>query len=226
MAAHSGHTFAMTEKPTAAVSQKAISDFISVIRTTPDGDSLQVSVIRQKGADPVDVTIQPKRIEANAPKTIGVMLSPNFIRTELMKVDNPVDAVVPAAKLVSSITKETASGLVMFFGQIITGQDTGGQQVSGPIGLIKTGSDVVSTKNWSTVFAFAAAISINLGVVNAFPLPALDGGQLVFVLAEAVSGRKIDQRLKEEIIGITVLLLIFVSASAALGDVQNLLLKN
>jgi RIP metalloprotease RseP len=135
-----------------------------------------------------------------------------------------MQAVAPAAKLVSSITKETAAGLITFFGQIISGSDTGGQQVSGPIGLIKTGSDVVATKNWNTVFAFAAAISINLGVVNAFPLPALDGGQLIFVLAEAATGRKIDQRLQEEIIGVTVLLLLFVSVSAALGDVQNLMI--
>ena len=82
----------------------------------------------------------------------------------------------------------------------------------------------MATNNWSTVFAFAAAISINLGVVNAFPLPALDGGQLVFVLTEAATGRKIDQRLQEEIIGATVLLLILVSISAALGDVQSLMI--
>lgn len=215
----------MAENPSASLSQKAISDFISVIRATPDGETLNLAVVRKKGAEPVAITIQPKRLEANAPKTIGVMLSPNFVKTELIKVDNPAKAVVPAAKLVSSVTKETAEGLLTFFGQIITFKDTGGQQVSGPIGLIKTGSDVVSTQNWGTVFAFAAAISINLGVVNAFPLPALDGGQLVFVLVEAVSGRKVDQRLQEEIIGITVLLLIFVSINAALGDVQNLLLK-
>ena len=216
----------MSQSPTAADSQKAITELISTIRSTPDGDDVRLSVIRNKGTKPVDVTIQPARTQANSPKTIGVMLSPNFVKTELLKVNNPTEAVLPAAKLVSSQTQETAGGLLKFFGQLVSGKDTGGQQVSGPIGLLKTGSDVVSTKDWSTVFAFAAAISINLGVVNAFPLPALDGGQLVFVLAEAVSGRKIDQRLQEEIIGITVLLLLFVSASAALGDVQNLVLKN
>lgn len=198
---------------------------ISTIRATPDGDDVKLSVIRSKGSNPVDLSIKPTRVQTNAPKTVGVMLSPNYVKTELLKVNNPVEAVVPAAKLVSSTTRETAGGLLKFFGQLVSGKDTGGQQVSGPIGLLKTGSDVVSTKDWSTVFAFAAAISINLGVVNAFPLPALDGGQLVFVLAEAVTKKKIDQRLQEEIIGITLLLLLFVSASAALGDVQNLLVK-
>ena len=172
----------------------------------------------------MDVTIQPKRFGGEkAPKTIGVLLSPNYIRTELMKVDNPVDAIVPAAKITTRITTETANGLLTFFGTVIMGKDTGGQGVSGPIGLIKSGSDIVASNNWGQVLAFAAAISINLGVVNAFPLPALDGGQLVFVLVEAATKRKVDQRLQEEIVGVTVLLLILVSISAAIGDVQNLL---
>ena len=225
MPQRSGNNLALSERPTAAASQEAITKVISTIRATPDGGDVKLSVIRNKGATPIDVSIEPTRVKASAPKTVGVMLSPNFVRTELVKANNPLEAIAPAAKLVTSTTQETASGLLRFFGQLVSGKDTGGQQVSGPIGLLKTGSDVVSTKDWSTVFTFAAAISINLGVVNAFPLPALDGGQLVFVLAEAVSGRKVDQRLQEEIIGITVLLLLFVSASAALGDVQNLLVK-
>jgi RIP metalloprotease RseP len=215
----------MAKSPSASASQKAISDFISVIRATPEGESLQVSILRNKGSEPITVDIRPQRLDAKAPKTIGVLLAPNYVRTEIVKVNNPIEAVTPAATLVSAITKETASGLFTFFGQIIAGRDTGGQQVSGPIGLLKTGSEVVATKNWSTVFAFAAAISINLGVVNAFPLPALDGGQLIFVLAEAATGRKIDQRLQEEIIGVTVLLLLLVSVSAALGDVQTLMIR-
>ena len=124
------------------------------------------------------------------------------------------------------MTKETAAGLSKFFGQLLSGKDTGGQQISGPIGLIKTGSDIVSTNNWNTVLAFAAAVSINLGVANALPLPALDGGQLVFVAIEAATGRKVDQRVQEEVIGVTVLFLILLSASAAFGDIQNILMKN
>lgn len=212
----------LSERPTTAQSQKAINDFISTIRSTPDGEQLNLSVLRNN--KPLDVSIKPKRVDGEkAPKTIGVLLSPNFVKTELLKVDNPVDAVVPAAKLTYRITLETANGLLTFFGTLIMGKDTGGQGVSGPIGLLKSGSDIVATNNWGQVLAFAAAISVNLGVVNAFPLPALDGGQLVFVLVEAVTKRKVDQRLQEEIIGVTVLLLLLTSVSAAIGDVQSLL---
>jgi membrane-associated protease RseP (regulator of RpoE activity) len=66
-------------------------------------------------------------------------------------------------------------------------------------------------------------LSVNLGVLNALPLPALDGGQLVFVLAEALTGRKVDQRLQESITSVAVLFLLWVSAFAAFGDVGNIL---
>ena len=214
----------MTESPSAAVSQEAISDFIKTIRATPDGESLSVSILRNGGRQ--DVSIQPKKMDGNSAKSIGVLLSPNFARTEVIKANNPLEAVPPALKIVTSMTKETAAGLSKFFGQLLSGKDTGGQQISGPIGLIKTGSDIVSTNNWNTVLAFAAAVSINLGVANALPLPALDGGQLVFVAIEAATGRKVDQRVQEEVIGVTVLFLILLSASAAFGDIQNILMKN
>jgi RIP metalloprotease RseP len=213
----------MSPSPSAVDAQEAIADFIKTIRATPDGESLSVSVLR--GNEPVDVAIQPKKLDGNS-KSIGVMLSPNFARTEIIKADNPIDAVAPAAKMVSTMTKDTAVGLSKFFSQLLSGKDTAGQQISGPIGLIKTGSEIVATNNWSTVLAFAAAVSINLGVANALPLPALDGGQLVFVAIEAITKKKVDQRVQEEVIGVTVLFLIFLSASAAFGDVQSILLSS
>jgi regulator of sigma E protease len=90
--------------------------------------------------------------------------------------------------------------------------------------LIKTGTpEVVATKDLTTVLLFAAALSVNLGVINALPLPALDGGQLVFVLAEALTGRKVDQRLQEGISSVAVLLLLLVSISTAFSDVGSII---
>mmetsp|Transcript_18302 Transcript_18302/g.34032 ORF Transcript_18302/g.34032 Transcript_18302/m.34032 type:complete len:141 (+) Transcript_18302:242-664(+) len=88
----------------------------------------------------------------------------------------------------------------------------------------RTGSDVVSTNDLRAVVGFAAAISIDLAVINSLPLPALDGGQLVFVLAEAATGRKIDQRLQENINAAVLLLLLLVSVGTTIGDVEAIAL--
>ena len=69
-------------------------------------------------------------------------------------------------------------------GMLVTGQ-VGVDQLSGPVGVAEV---MASTARYS-ISAFlqlVAFISINLGVMNLLPLPALDGGRLVFLLIEAV----------------------------------------
>jgi len=80
----------------------------------------------------------------------------------------------------------------------------------------------VSSADFAAVVAFAASISINLAVVNSLPLPALDGGQLAFVLAEAAAGRRIDQRVQESINASALLFLLFISFGTAVGDVTSI----
>eukprot|EP00956_Cyclotella_meneghiniana_P043350 scaffold266059_cov86-Cyclotella_meneghiniana.AAC.2 len=94
--------------------------------------------------------------------------------------------------------------------------------MSGPIGVVKAGADVVKSSDFTAVVAFAAGISVNLAVINALPLPALDGGQLMFVLAEAISARKIDQRLQEGINAGALLILLVISAGTTVGDITSL----
>ena len=207
-------------------SQKAISDFIAQIRATPDGSSLAIDVQHKGDSNRVEqVRVQPQRQGGpNGPKTIGVLLSPNYIRMDVLKTSNPVEAGRLALGYCTDLTVETTTGLLSFLSGLIVGGNSGtGAQVSGPIGLIKTGSDVVATQDWTAVLLFAAAISINLGVINSIPLPALDGGQLVFVLAEAVTGRKVNQRFQEGVTGVAVLFLLLLSAGTFVGDISSIL---
>lgn len=222
-----------------AEAQKAISNLIAQIRATPDGQDIQLQVLRNS-AGKADlwkddtssnlqrqqqvVSVKPQRSEANAAQTIGVLLSPNVIENRVLQTKNPIEAAGLAAQYAGSLTRDTAAGLASFFGEMFSfsSKSTSTAQVSGPIGLIKTGTEVIATNDIRNVLLFAAAISINLGVVNAFPLPALDGGQLIFVLAEAITGRKVDQRLQEGITGASLVFLLAISAGAAFGDIASI----
>jgi membrane-associated protease RseP (regulator of RpoE activity) len=222
-----GNPITLSESPTAFESQKAISNFIAIIRETPDGEPVKLSVLHANDAKPVELTIVPRSTEMTTgsvgPKSIGIFLTPHFVASKVLKSDSLPEAAKLAYGYAVDVTSQTANGLLTVARESLAGKGgPAGQQVSGPIGLIKTGSEIVATKDVNTVLMFAAAISINLAVVNSFPLPGLDGGQLVFVLAEAVSGRKIDQQLQEGITGVTVLLLLLTSVGTAFGDVQAL----
>ena len=86
--------------------------------------------------------------------------------------------------------------------QLVTG-NAGMQDLSGPVGIVSTITEVGSQAEtaadaWSQIFYFAALLAVNLAVMNMLPIPALDGGRILFLLIDAVSllilGRKVPER--------------------------------
>lgn len=63
--------------------------------------------------------------------------------------------------------------------------------VAGPVGIARL-SRQAGESGWMTLLQFAAILSANLGLINLFPIPGLDGGRLLFVGAEAVRGRRVE----------------------------------
>jgi regulator of sigma E protease len=71
--------------------------------------------------------------------------------------------------------------------------ETAGEAVTGPIGIAILTNEVTKL-GVAYVLEFAALISLNLALINIFPFPALDGGRIGFVAAEAVLGRRVSPR--------------------------------
>eukprot|EP00980_Cylindrotheca_fusiformis_P015187 scaffold4204_cov140-Cylindrotheca_fusiformis.AAC.6 len=220
-----GNVIAMSKKSGIVAAQKQVSETITAIRDTKDGESVTLAVKRE-GKDSVEnVAITPKRNGEASPQAIGVFLSPNYVKTEKIQSNNPIEASKLAFRYLKSITTQTLDGFASLFFAMFSGKGAPpGQGLSGPVGLIKSGTQVVSTQDATSVLLFAAALSVNLGVVNALPIPALDGGQLLFVLAEAVTGRKVNQRLQEGLTSAAVFFLLLITASTTFSDVGNIIL--
>ncbi len=75
--------------------------------------------------------------------------------------------------------------------------------LSGPVGIVDAiGSSVEEAKSegavvmWMQMFYWAILLSANLGVMNLLPLPALDGGRLIFLLIEAVTKKKVNPNIE------------------------------
>ncbi|MFN9860578.1 MAG: site-2 protease family protein, partial [Pseudanabaena sp.] len=73
--------------------------------------------------------------------------------------------------------------------QLATNFQNTASQLSGPVAIVAMGSELVKS-DAAALFDFTAIISINLAIINILPLPALDGGQLVFLVIEALRGGK------------------------------------
>lgn len=75
---------------------------------------------------------------------------------------------------------------------LVTGR-FGFNQLSGPVGIGSAVGEATS-QGWSSLGLLVAFITINLGVFNLLPLPALDGGRLIFLLIELVRGRPVNPK--------------------------------
>ena len=93
-----------------------------------------------------------------------------------------------------------------FFGTLFQGKVTS-SDVAGPVGTIAYVSQAVRY-GFEVVLRFGILISISLGIFNLLPIPALDGGRLVFLLFEAVTGKKVDPE-KEGMVHFVGLILLF-----------------
>lgn len=98
-------------------------------------------------------------------------------------------APVEGAVITWEITKEIAAGLAHFFGSVFT-FSANLSQVSGPVGIAGAVGDAYD-QGFAQLFTIAALISINLALINLLPIPALDGGRLLFVIIESVIRRPI-----------------------------------
>lgn len=97
---------------------------------------------------------------------------------------------------------------IKVIGKLFTG-DLSLNNLSGPISIAK-GAGISSEIGLVYYLSFMALISVNLGIMNLFPLPVLDGGHLVFLAAEAIRGKPLSVRVQEigYRIGATLLLML------------------
>lgn len=103
-----------------------------------------------------------------------------------------MDAPVVAAGILGQLTLATLAA----FGGLIAGLFTHGQvsaQVAGPVGIVALLSSMTDLGT-AYVLAFVASISLSLAVINALPLPALDGGRWVMAAVQKALGRSLSEK--------------------------------
>jgi regulator of sigma E protease len=103
---------------------------------------------------------------------------------------------VPAA-LIGGVTQtwQVTAETIVGLWQMITGQ-RGTGDLGGPLRIAQL-SGQVAQLGVASLISFIAVLSVNLGLINLFPIPVLDGGHLLFYLAEAIRGRPIPPRAQE-----------------------------
>ena len=103
---------------------------------------------------------------------------------------------------------------------LVTGR-YGAEAVSGPVGITNTLGDAAKSGFADFVY-LAAFISINVGVMNLLPLPALDGGRLVFHIIELIVRKPVPKKIEGIIHGVGLMLLLALLTVVTLKDIVTI----
>ncbi len=104
-------------------------------------------------------------------------------------------------------------------GMLVTGKFTL-DALSGPVGIYKA-TETVAQHGVYSLMNWAAILSINLGIMNLLPLPALDGGRLLFFLFEAIRGKPIDKQKEGMVHFVGIVLLMLLMLVVTWNDIQQ-----
>jgi regulator of sigma E protease len=161
-----------------AVDDYVVEDFLVYTTYLREraGQSVTFQVERDREIIPITATIPETLPEATEPLGMSLLREVQFERTPLWQV--PWTTVTEFARWTTMLI----SGLF----QLLTGAVSFGD-VAGPIGMGQLTSEVISESAmplWVTLTTLTIILSLNLGMLNLLPLPALDGGRLLFVLIE------------------------------------------
>ncbi|MBL6957612.1 MAG: RIP metalloprotease RseP [Rhodospirillales bacterium] len=167
-------------------------DLRRIISVNP-GRKLSFQVLREDQELSLVATPKARKMKSDSGemREIGLLgVSPDPEQVGYIRM-NPLSATWMAVERTYGLTAQIMNAL----GQIISGQRTA-KELGGPLRIAQISGQMAQGGVMNLIF-FMAALSINLGLINLFPIPMLDGGHLVFYMAEAVRGRPIGARAQE-----------------------------
>lgn len=159
------------------------SQFVPTTMKKYAGKTIPLEILRDKKTMTLPVSV-------NKEGRIGIEIGPG---ASYQPVTNPLRAGQLSATFLSTfIVKNFEAIGQMFTGQIST------KQLSGPIEIITVGSQTIAKHGMQQGLMLTAVISTILAVMNILPIPALDGGHILFILIEALKGSPVKREIQEQ----------------------------
>lgn len=181
---------------------KAVSDGVHPINITVrrNGEVIVLNPIYpdEKGLIGIGLTSKQKMIKTNSLKTI--------------------------IKGSSKYLWDNTSMMMYSLGQLFTG-NVPLKDMHGVVAITKIGGDMIEKTGKSAGILLAALISMNLAILNILPIPALDGGHLIFLMIEKIMGKPLEDKIVEKISSVFFTLLIVLMLFIVFNDITLLISK-
>lgn len=202
------------------VDGEAITEWTQFVERVQQSPAQPLQVTVERGGSDMTLTLTPdgKKVKGQLVGFVG--LSPQLVplpdeyRTLLQY--GPLQALWHGVQKTWSLITLTFDMIGKLIGGIVSLDN-----LSGPISIAKGAG---SSADYGLVYflGFLALISVNLGIINLFPLPVLDGGHLVYFLIEAVTGKPVSEKIQEVGFRIGAAILMLLMGIALFNDFARL----
>ena len=180
--------------------------------------------------DGKEMTLKVNRNGESVECTVDPYSKEIFDKTQSVGITAILMGVSPKVKfsfgksIVYSFTEFYGSlvNMVNTLGMLFFSSEVGVGDLSGPVGIFTLTSQAAS-EGFGSLLNFIGFLSVNVGFMNLLPIPALDGGRLVFVAYEAITKKKPNQKVETALITITMLLLFGLIIFVSFNDILRLL---
>ena len=201
---------------------------MSFIETTGGYTLKDIAYAMTDGVKPLEITVlrngkevKLKTIYPDKDGLIGITLD----RKEILV---PVTGIKSAFSASYNYLYNETKSMLIVLKQLFTGKIPL-KNMHGVVLITKMGGDIISSDGIFYGLLLTAVISMNLAILNILPIPALDGGHLVFLLVEKIQGKPVDEEIMNKVMtvffSLLILLLVFVLFNDIYVLVQPLFAK-
>lgn len=185
------------------------------------GAEVTLKVSDSEGGNLRQITITPKKVE-NEDFLIGVVFSP----IPFKQYSTPSQRLFSGITYSWDLTRLTFEGLGKTISNLFDGNfQTASQSVAGPVGLATMTNNILSGGAEALVpyLWFVGIISLTLTIFNVLPIPALDGGRLLFLVIEAVFRKKVGVEVERIVHQVGFAILLTLALLVTYSDIRKLL---
>lgn len=191
-----------------AINGKPVQTWMEVVATLRENGAKPVELTAESGGATKTLTLTPVYDKEAGRPLVGI--SPKFEKHSLGFFGSISEGV--------SYTKNIILAMVNGLYKIISGQAPA--EVSGPIGVAQMAGQVAE-QGLLPLISFVAFLSINLGVINLLPLPALDGGHFVLLILEALRGKPLGSKAMTNIQMVGVAMILALTVFSTFKDITR-----
>lgn len=178
----------------------------------------EVNLTLERNGEVLAVTVVPRTEWPDDQGPMGIVLDREWALTRY----NPIESLMRASDQVVFQMRET----LMIPVRLISGQVQSSEVRFVSVVGLKTISDAVvdsalEVQSWFPLLQLAGTVSVALGLTNLLPLPALDGGRIMFVVIEALRGRRVDPLREGYVHMMGIFMLLALMAYLIVNDLLN-----